>query len=106
MSTDLRSTHWREIRHTLQGKRRIVHEKFGIVGPHTPRELAEYMAWDKCSIRPRCTELLQAGLIEETGERRNGEHVFRFVPLALAESRRRAADEARNPGAQMNLLTT
>ena len=66
MSLDLRRLHWREIRDTLSPKRRLVHEKLGMVGPCTARELAEYMAFDKCSVRPRLTELCQAGRLVAT----------------------------------------
>lgn len=93
MSTDLRKVHYREIAVHLNPMRRRVHEKLGYLGRATAKELAEYMATDKCSVRPRLTELYQLGLAEETGVRRNGEHEFRFVGLVEAESRRRCETE-------------
>lgn len=91
--SDLRKPHWREIRETLSGKREQIHIWMSIHGPCTAIELAAKINWDKTSVRPRLCELLKAGLVEETGERRNGEHVFSHVPLALAEQRRREADQ-------------
>lgn len=93
MSADLRNVHWREIRDHLQPMRRAVHEKLGLLQKATAKELAEYMEADKCSVRPRLTDICQLGLAEATGERRHGEHEFRYVSLAEAESRRRAATE-------------
>ncbi len=91
MSADLRTIHWREIRDHLNPMRRRVHEKLGLLQKATAKELAEYMALDKCSVRPRLTELQQLGLAEPTGIRRNGEHEFRFLSMAEAEARRQAA---------------
>jgi predicted transcriptional regulator len=106
MSTDLRSVHWREIRDFINPMRRLVHDKLGYLRHATAKEIAEYMATDKCSVRPRLTELLQLGLAETTGVRRNGEHEFAYVSLQTAEQRRRAEYEATHAGAQMDLLTT
>lgn len=87
---DLRPVHFSEIADTLSGKRVDVHQALGSqLRPCTPKELAGKMGWDVTSVRPRLTELRQAGLVETTGDRRNGEHVFRFV--SLAEAQRRAA---------------
>lgn len=91
MTLDLRSVHYREIRDHLNESRRRVHEKLGLLQRATAKELSEYMATDKTSVRPRLTELHQLGLAEATGQRRNGEHEFRYVGMVEAESRRRAA---------------
>lgn len=90
--SDLRKPHWLDIRDTLQGKRQVVHDRLMIHGPCTARELADAMNWDKCSCRPRLCELHHAGLAEPTGERRNGEHVMRGVPLSVAEARAREVE--------------
>jgi hypothetical protein len=44
--------------------------------PRTPKELADCLCVDKDHVRPRCTELLQQGLIVRTGEKRDGQHVL------------------------------
>jgi len=103
MSTDLRRIHFAEIRDYLQGRRQIVHDRLAIHSPCTAIELAAAMQWDKTSIRPRLTELQQAGLAEPTGERRNCEHVWRWVALATAEARARADQERGQTGAQLTL---
>lgn len=90
--SDKRLPNWREIRHTLGGKRASVHNALAYYGPRTPKELADDMAWDKTSVRPRLTELLQSGLCRTTG-RRDGEHVYRYVSLAEAEDAARALQE-------------
>lgn len=93
MSTDLRNIHYREIRDFLNPMRRRVHEKLGLIRRATAKELAEYMNLDKCSVRPRLTELQHLGLAELTGIRRNGEHEFRFIGLVEAQERRQEAME-------------
>ncbi len=91
--SDLRSIHWRDIRDTLCGKRMTVHSRLALAGCVTGTELANLMQWQVTSVRPRLTELQQAGLAEPTGERRNGEHVWKWVALATAEARARADQE-------------
>lgn len=92
MTTDLRSVHWREIKDHINTMRRRVHDKLGILREATAKEIAEYMATDKTSVRPRLTELVQLGLAAETGARRNSEHVFRYVSVAVAERAREQRD--------------
>ena len=84
MTTDLRSTHWREIRDHLNPMRRLVHDKLGYLGHATAKEISEYMAADKTSVRPRLCELVQLGLAEPTGVRRKGEQEVRWGALAWA----------------------
>ncbi len=95
MSTDLRSVHFESIASTLHGKCALVHAALSNLPPQTPTELAEWMRWDKCSVRPRLTTLKAAGLVEATGERRNGQHIFRAVSRQEAERRAREAESAR-----------
>ncbi len=85
MSTDLRSVHFAEIRSRLTGNRLEVYAAMLEHGPATAKELAERMGWDKCSVRPRLTELRDAFHVVETGERRNSEHVFAALSVAEAE---------------------
>ena len=101
--SDLRRIHFAEIRDFLQGRRQIVHDRLAIHSPCTAIELANATGWDKTSIRPRLTELQQAGLAEPNGERRNGEHVWRWVALPTAEARARADQERGQTGAQLTL---
>ena len=61
-------------------------------------ELALRLNWDKCSVRPRLTELSELGCAATNGERRNAEHVYKFVPLALAEHTRMLAQTDQHQG--------
>ena len=47
-------------------------------GGATAKELAEYLTVDLNSIRPRLSELKARGLIEESGLRRECQHVWRL----------------------------
>jgi transcription initiation factor IIE alpha subunit len=78
-SDDLRITHYREIRHTLSGKRLEVHDALSRVVSATPTELASIMCWDKTSVRPRLTELVDMQRAAITGERRNNQYVFKAI---------------------------
>jgi len=75
-NTDLRSPHFQEIRHTLKGKRLEVYNALVRVTSATPTELSSIMGWDKTSVRPRLTELVDMGRAAATGTRRNSQHVF------------------------------
>jgi transcription initiation factor IIE alpha subunit len=100
MTTDLRKPQWLEIRDTLAGKCQRVHDALGAHNRFTAKELSVAMGWEVTSVRPRITQLKDAGLVEETGERRNGEHVFRYVSLATAEQRARAMSESMTRGVE------
>ena len=102
--TDLRPIHYRDIRDRLQGRRQVVHDRLGIVREATGTELARMMGWPVTSIRPRLVELRDAGLCEATGERRDHEHVWRFVPLAVAEARAREVEQRAMTAQQMPLF--
>jgi len=75
-ATDLRLPHYQEIRHTLIGKRLEVYRALASAGASTPTELAGVMGWDKTSVRPRLTELVDMGRATTTGTRRDSQHVF------------------------------
>ena len=86
---DLRRAKWQEIWSTVRGDRLAVYDDllaFGYNGC-TGSELAGRMGWSVLSVRPRLTELRHLGLAEETGERRNGEHVLRAIDRQEAERR-------------------
>ena len=76
MIPDLRSVHWHEVRGRITGKRLDVYENLLRAGPRTCTELAALIGWDKCSVRPRITELCELSHVIATGIRRNGEHEF------------------------------
>jgi hypothetical protein len=44
------------------------------------------MQWDKCSVRPRVTELCELSHAIATGVRRNGEHEFVALTVRDAEA--------------------
>lgn len=83
--TDLRPVHYSEIAGSLKGKAEEVHSMLTRFGQCTPKELAKAYGWEVTSVRPRLTELRNAGLVETTGNRRAGEHIFRAVSLAEAQ---------------------
>lgn len=76
---DLRIEHYREVLPTLTGKRAEVYQNLVAFGPSTPCELAARMGWDKCSVRPRLTELVDMGRAQTTGDRREHQYVFEAV---------------------------
>ena len=47
--------------------------------PHTAKEVAEILGEEITSVRPRFSELLQRQLIQETGLRRERQHVYQAV---------------------------
>lgn len=108
MSTDLRAVHYQTVAETLRGKCALVHAALSNLPPQTATGLAEWMKWDKCSVRPRLTQLKAAGLVEATGERKDGEHVFRAVSRQEAAYRIRATEveaERLKCATQLTLLT-
>ncbi len=79
MSTDLRAVGFSEVRERLTSNRLTVWEALLNRGPSTGSELAAYMRWTVLSVRPRVVELQAMYHAAATGERRDGEHVFRAV---------------------------
>ena len=80
--TDLRRPHFEEIASSLTGIRETVWRGLHQHGPCTARELTAAMGWKPekiVTVRARLTELKDSLLMEPTGERRNGEHVFRAL---------------------------
>lgn len=76
---DLRFVHFEEIQARLDGNRHRVWDTLLVFGPATGSELAEAMNWSVLSVRPRLTELREMRFVEATGDRRDGEHVFRAL---------------------------
>ena len=103
MSADLRSVHWSAIRDRLTKNRAVVYDRARIHSPFVPTELATAMGWSITSLRPRTTDLYNAGLLETTGVRRDNQWELKYAPLALAEARARAEQERGQTGAQLTL---
>jgi len=95
----IRDRTFRELRGRLAGERRIVYQGFISHGPCTTRFLANAIALGILTVRPRATELLQAGLIELVG-RTNREGVYRALSVREAADR---VENARRPQ-QMQML--
>ena len=74
------------LRDELCGLRKVVHESLLIHGPCTTRELAELTGLDLLVVRPRVTELGQAGLAEVVG-RVGREGVWAAVSVKTALDR-------------------
>lgn len=91
MTTDLRSVGFDEVRARLTENRLRVYDSLLMRGPSTGSEIAAYMRWTVLSVRPRVTELCECFHAVATGERRNGEHVFRAVQPAEAMAMHEAA---------------
>jgi len=83
-TVDLRSVGFDEVRARLTANRLVVWEKLVERGPSTGSELAAFMGWSVLSTRPRLCELQDCFHCVATGERRDGEHVFRAVQPAEA----------------------
>lgn len=79
MSTDLRSVGFAEVRDRLTGNRLKVYAALVAYGPSTASEVAKDLGWDKTSVRPRLTELVDMLHAQPTGVRRNHEHEFRAL---------------------------
>ena len=104
MITDLRSVGFSEVRERLTGNRLTVYEALLTRGPSTGSELAAFMRWTVLSVRPRVTELCDCYHATATGERRDGEHVFRAVQPAEAMAMHEAA--RRSYALEMRVQTT
>ena len=85
MKPDLRSIGWSEVRDRVGGNRALVHAAMLKQGSCTCTELAAAMGWDKTSVRPRVTELIDLYHAVPTGARRNGEYEFVALDTELAE---------------------
>jgi hypothetical protein len=58
-------------------KRALVYQALTLRGPSTDKELAAYMAWPINCLVPRRNELVRAGVIVSTGQRRGGGTLWR-----------------------------
>lgn len=59
-----RNATWEHLQSSLDHRRRAVLHALRTHGPCTTRALATAMGWDILSVRPRVTELLQAGWVQ------------------------------------------
>lgn len=79
--SDVRDGNWDRLQERLTKMGREVYEALLVWGPCTTRELAERAELDLLTVRPRVTELCQAGLAEcvrlDEEERRAREGVYR-----------------------------
>lgn len=91
MSTDLRAIGFEEVRGRLTGNRLAVFEALCKRSKGTAIELAEVMGWDKTSVRPRLTELVEMFHARPTGVRRNHEHEFEAIGAEEAKKLHAAA---------------
>lgn len=91
MSDDLRSIGFAEVRDRLTGNRLKVYNALVAHGPSTACEIAQRIGWDKTSVRPRLTELVDIFHAKATGLRRNHEHEFRALSAAEAKQLHDAA---------------
>lgn len=101
--SDLRTIHWAAIRDRLTKNRAVVYDRARIHSPFVPTELAAAMGWSITSLRPRTTDLYNAGLLETTGARRENQWEMRYVPLAVAEQRARERHEQNEKPHQLTL---
>lgn len=85
LSIDLRGIGFAEVRSRITGNRLEVYSRLLAHGPATCTELAAVMGWDKCSVRPRVSELCELAHAVATGNRRQGEHEFAALSAGDAE---------------------
>lgn len=93
---DIRNETWADIQARLSEDRMTVYNGLLLHGPASTRGLARTLGMDVLSVRPRCTELLQLGLVELRGKDQDG-GVYAALPFAEArwrfENAKKAAEE-------------
>ena len=93
-SIDYRFATWEKIQRRLDGLRGVVYEALLRHGPCTTRELAERSGLSILTVRPRVTELIQAGVATlADGDAPGNEGIYRALSEAEARAlfaRRRA----------------
>jgi hypothetical protein len=99
LSIDLRGIGFAEVRSRITGNRLEVYSRLLAHGPATCTELAAVMGWDKCSVRPRVSELCELAHAVATGNRRNSEHEFAALSAGDAEVLHEAATRRDPPRA-------
>jgi len=100
LTNDLRGIGFAEVRSRITGNRLEVYSRLLAHGPATCTELAAAMGWDKCSVRPRVTELCELAHAVATGNRRNCEHEFVALSAGEAEVLHNAATRRDPPKEQ------
>lgn len=80
---DFRNETWAEVQQRVQSGEERSQVWMALLehGPATTRELADAMGWTLENVRPRVTELYQAGFVVTTGERRQKGGVYRALRL-------------------------
>ena len=82
---EIRNRHWRRVRRTLQADCLRVHNGYREHGPCTTRALAYETGIPLLTVRPRTTNLKQAGLIELVGKQ-GCDGVYGWVdPIVVVE---------------------
>lgn len=81
---EIRNRTFNRLQAKLAGLRMRVHQALQMWGPCTTRVLAERMRADLLNVRPRVTELCEAGLATLEGDERGSEGVYRAVRLQEA----------------------
>lgn len=77
----------------LRGLRQKVHIALLAQGKCTTKDLAEGMGYSLLTVRPRVTELLQAGLVDLVGRDDHGDGIYQAV--SLEDARKRVEERAR-----------
>jgi predicted transcriptional regulator len=83
---DIRNENWDSMKDRLSGDRQAVYFALLDAGGVTTRELAQVMSRAVEDVRPRVTELCQAGFAEMV-DRKGHEGIYRAIPLADAQQR-------------------
>lgn len=77
----------------LRGLRQKVHLSLLAQGACTTKALGEAMGYSILTVRPRVTELLQAGLVDLVGRDDHGDGIYQAV--SLEDARKRVEERAR-----------
>ncbi len=88
-TTDARNLTWEQIQGHIAGMRARVYRAFESHGAGTTSEVAAAEGISILTLRPRTTELASLGLIEIISVR-DGEGVYRAIPMDAAKARHAA----------------
>ena len=101
-ATDARNLTWEQIRGHLAGMRERVYRAFVSHGAGTTQEVAAEAGISILTLRPRTTELVSLGLVEIISVR-DGEGVYRAIPLDRAQAHHAARLAGNEQQMQMSL---
>lgn len=100
---DMRNDQFADLQGRIDGDRYIVFQALEMFGPCTTRQLAERMARDILSVRPRVTELCEL-LAVELVDQRGHEGVYKARPIGeWAAAFCKAQTQARGEQLTLNL---